>query len=124
MDDICKKQKNDSSSHRFETENKNSINSFIRNDFHGFKRSWSEGDGVNHRDGNSDNLTIMMQRSDNNYAQLTLREGANVNVKTATIKLHPESSTTTEPGASVNRNVNKTNMLEMHFENLLHTLPL
>ena len=124
MDDIYKKQKNGSISERFEEENRNFSNSFVKNDCHAFKRSWSEGDSVNHHDGNSDNFTIMMQRSDNNYTQLTVREGANVNVKTATFKLHPETSTTTEPGAGVNRNMHKTNTLEMHFENLLHTLPL
>ena len=124
MGDTYKKQKNEGMSERLEEQNKNLTKSFISNDYHGFKRSWSEGADVNHCDGNSDNFTIVMQRSDNNYAQVTLREGANVNVKTATFKLHHETSSTTEPGAGVNRNVNKTNMLEMHFENLLHTLPL
>ena len=123
MDDIYKKQENGSITERFEEENKNLTSSLIKHD-HAFKRSWSEGDDVNHPDGNSDNFTIMMQRSDNNYAQITVREGANVNVHTATFKLQCEPSTTTGPGAVVNRNVHKTNMLEMHFENLLQTLPL
>ena len=107
----------------FEEKNRNLTSSLIKHD-HAFKRSWSEGDDVNHPDGNSDNFTIMMQRNDNNYAQITVREGANVNVHTATFKLQCEPSTTAEPGAVVNRNVHKTNMLEMHFENLLQTLPL
>ena len=123
MDSIYKKQKNGSITERFEEENKNLTSSLIKHD-PAFKRSWSEEDDVNHPVGNSSNFTIMMQRSDNNYTQFTVREGANVNVHMGTFKLQCEPSTTTEPGAVVNRNVHKTNMLEMHFENLLQTLPL
>ena len=125
MDDIYKKQKNGGNiKERFEEENRNLTSGLIKHD-HALKRSCSEGDDVNKPVANSDNFTIMMQRSDNNYAQITVCEGANVNVHTATFKLQCEpSTTTTEPGAVVNRNVHKTNMLEMHFENLLQTLPL
>ena len=123
MDDIYKKQENGSITERFEEKNRNLKSTLIKHD-PAFKRSWSEGDDVNHPVGSSGNFTIMMQRSDNNYTQFTVREGANLNVHTATFKLQCEPSTTTEPGAVVNRNVHKTNMLEMHFENLLQTLPL